>query len=49
MAIVLLLVAGIVLAVCLGGKGTGKILLTVLAAVLYFPIGVILALAKKYK
>lgn len=50
MVFLILLIAIVFLVLCCSpNKGSGHIILTVICGILYFPVGVILALAKKYK
>ncbi len=49
MVLILLLAAAIVFGVCFGGGKKNGGILGAIVAILYFPIGVIMALAKKYK
>jgi len=49
MAVILIVVSCIVLGLCLTEGGGKKAFLGVLAALISFPFGVVLALTKKYK
>ena len=49
MAFLIMFIAAVVLGLCLVGGDKKEVFIGVVLAILYFPIGVILALTKKYK